>query len=114
MSMIIGKHIIADLYGVSDELLSDEGRVRAIVEEVIKETRLTKLRSVYRKFNPGGVTGIALLGESHISIHTWPEYGLVNLDIFTCGDVSKADEAFELLVSKFKSESFRHVVVYRG
>lgn len=112
--MIIGKHIIADLYGVSKELISDEGQIKDIIEKVIREAKLTKVGSVYRQFNPSGVTGIVLIGESHISVHTWPEYELVNLDIFTCGDVTKTEKAFKLLLSHFKPRSYRHVIVDRG
>ena len=112
--MIVGKHIIAELYGVPKELISNEGAVREIVEEVVKKAELTKVGSVYKQFNPHGVTGVVLIAESHVSIHTWPEYELVNLDIFTCGDSSKAQKAFEMFLEKFKPKSYRHVILDRG
>jgi len=114
MTMIVGKHIIAELYGVPKELIAKEEGVRQIVEEVIDEAGLTKVGSVYKQFNPHGVTGIVLISESHVSIHTWPEYELVNLDVFTCGDTEKAEEAFKLFLQKFKPESYRHYVLSRG
>ncbi len=114
MTMIVGKHIIAELYGVSSELISREEKVRQIVEEVVDEAGLTKVGSVYKQFNPHGVTGIVLISESHVSVHTWPEYELVNLDIFTCGDTSKAEKAFKLFLEKFKPKSYRHYVLDRG
>ncbi len=114
MIMIVGRHIIAELYGVPKELISNESTVRQIMEEVVKEAELTKVGSVYKQFNPHGVTGIILIAESHISIHTWPEYELVNLDIFTCGDAKKAEKAFELFLKKFKPKSYRHYMLDRG
>ncbi|WP_277352333.1 adenosylmethionine decarboxylase [Methermicoccus shengliensis] len=113
-TMIVGKHIIAELYGVPKELIAKEEGVRQIVEEVIDEAGLTKVGSVYKQFNPHGVTGIVLISESHVSIHTWPEYELVNLDVFTCGDIDKAEKAFKLFLQKFKPKSYRDYVLSRG
>lgn len=112
--MIVGRHIIAELYGVSKELISDEIEVRKIIEEVVKEVEFTKVGSIYKQFNPHGVTGVVLIGESHISVHTWPEYELVNLDIFTCGDACKIEKAFKLFLQKFKPKSYRHCILERG
>ncbi len=112
--MIVGKHIIAELYGVSKELISNEKTVREIVESVVLEAGLTKVSSHYKQFNPHGVTGIVLISESHISIHTWPEYNLVNLDIFTCGDTRKTSKAFELFLKKFNPKNYKHYVIDRG
>jgi len=112
--MIVGRHIIAELYGVRPELISREEVVRSIVEEVVDKAGLTKVGSVYKQFNPHGVTGIVLIAESHISVHTWPEYKLVNLDIFTCGDKGKVEKAFKLFLEKFQPESYRHYILDRG
>ncbi len=112
--MIVGRHIIAELYGVSSDLIAKEENVRRIIEEVVKEAGLNKVGSVYKQFNPHGVTGVVLISESHVSVHTWPEYELVNLDIFTCGDVEKAEKAFKLFIEKFKPKWYRHVILDRG
>lgn len=112
--MIVGRHIIAEFYGVDPELIAREEVVRGIVEGVVNEAGLNKVGSIYKQFNPHGVTGIVLISESHVSIHTWPEYGLINLDIFTCGDKSKAEKAFKLFLDKFKPKSYRHYMLDRG
>ncbi len=112
--MIVGRHIIAELYGVSKDLISKREEVERIMEEVVKEAELTKVGSIYKQFNPHGVTGIVLIAESHISIHTWPEYELVNLDVFTCGDFKKAERAFELFLKKFRPKWYRHYILDRG
>ncbi len=112
--MVVGRHIIAELYGVKKELISYEDTVKEILESVTEEARFNKVGSMYKQFKPYGVTGVILVEESHISIHTWPEYELVNLDVFTCGDVSKVDKAFELFLERFKPTSYKHQVIDRG
>ncbi|HDH44604.1 MAG TPA: S-adenosylmethionine decarboxylase [Thermococcus sp.] len=112
--MIVGRHIIAEFYGVRPELISKKDTVRAILEEAVDRAGLTKVGSSYKQFNPHGVTGFILIAESHVSVHTWPEYKLVNVDVFTCGDPSKAEEVFEHLLEAFKPEDYRKCVLDRG
>ena len=112
--MIVGKHFIADLYGVEAGLIAREGDVRSLVEEVVEQSGLTKVQSLYKQFEPYGVTGVVLISESHISIHTWPEYNLVNLEIFTCGDTSRAEQAFDLFLKRFAPASYNSHVLNRG
>ncbi len=111
---VIGKHIIAELYGVEKELISYESKVKEITEHVVEKAGLTKIGSVYRQFEPYGVTCVVLISESHVSLHTWPEYGTVNLDIFTCGDPNKTELAFRLFLEQFKPRSYKHYVLTRG
>lgn len=111
---VLGKHIIAELYGVHKDLISREEQVKKIVDRVIKEAKIEVVGSLYKQFNPHGVTGIVLISESHISIHTWPEYELVNLDIFTCGDPQQAHRAFEAFLEYFKPKFYRHYTLDRG
>jgi S-adenosylmethionine decarboxylase len=112
--MIVGKHIIAELYGVSSGLITREKKVRQIMEEVVDESGLKRINSIFKQFNPHGVTGVILISESHVSIHTWPEYELVNLDIFTCGETKKAEKAFKLFIDRFKPKYYRHYIIDRG
>ena len=111
---ILGKHIIAELYGVDKNLISKEKEVKEIMEKVVQEANITVIGTLWKQFNPHGVTGIALVAESHISIHTWPEYELVNLDIFTCGDPKQADDAFQSFIKYFKPKYYRHYMLDRG
>lgn len=111
---VLGRHIIAELYGVPAEFIAREERVKEIMDKVIEEAKIEVVGSLYKQFNPHGVTGIILISESHISIHTWPEYGLVNLDIFTCGDPDQADKAFKAFLKYFNPKYYRHYVLDRG
>ena len=112
--MVVGRHIIAELYGVSSDLISKQETVKQIMDEVIEKAELTKVGEAYKQFEPHGVTGIVLIAESHISLHTWPEYGLVNLDIFTCGDSTRAEKAFQFFLERFKPKSHKRHTLDRG
>lgn len=112
--MTVGIQIIADLYGVDGDLIARKDSVYTIVEDAVRAGMLTKISSDYFQFQPSGVTGIVLLAESHLAFHTWPEHGLVTLDIYTCGDPSRADAAFNYLVKTLKPTSVEYKRLTRG
>lgn len=112
--MSIGIHIIADLKGVEARKISNVEEVKKIMEGAVKAGDLTKIRSHYHQFTPEGVSGIILIAESHLSFHTWPEYGLVTLDIFTCGPTEKAETAFEYIVDKVAPQTVEYKEIERG
>ena len=80
------KHILFTLKGCNAELLNDESFVRDTVYQASVKCKSSLLALHSHKFDPQGVTCVALLAESHISIHTWPENGMAVCDVFTCGD----------------------------
>ncbi len=79
------KHLLLELYRCNCEKLNDESFLRCILNRAAKLANATILNLISNKFEPQGVTAIALLAESHISIHTWPESNYSAVDIFTCG-----------------------------
>ena len=80
------RHILFTLKGCNVELMEDENYMRKMLYNAAKECNSTLLNLSVYKFEPQGFTGIAMLAESHISIHTWPENGMAVCDVFTCGD----------------------------
>lgn len=80
------KHILFTLKGCSSVLLDDENYIRDVVYHASVKCNSTLLALNSHKFEPQGVTCVAMLAESHISIHTWPELGMAVCDVFTCGD----------------------------
>jgi len=80
------KHILFTLKGCPKNLLDDESHIRNMLIKAAQLCRSTLLDVSSHKFDPQGITAIALLAESHISIHTWPEMGMAVCDVFTCGD----------------------------
>lgn len=100
--MTVGIHIIADFYGIESGLISTAPVMAEIFENAVVYSGLTKLASKYYQFEPFGASGVILLAESHMSFHTWPEYNLVTLDFYTCGDPEGGEKALEYLTEVLK------------
>ena len=97
------KHILFDLEECPYDLLDDERFVRNSLFHASIASNSEILKIDFHKFYPQGVTGYALLADSHLSIHTWPEKGVAKCDIFTCGVKSKPEKAVEYLIEAFKA-----------
>lgn len=108
------KHILFTLKECPSELLDDEGYIRDVVFGAARECRSTLLALNSHKFDPQGVTCVAMLAESHISIHTWPEKGYAAVDIFTCGDHTAPDVACRFMSDALESKHPVYTVIYRG
>ena len=92
------KHFLLELYRCDYEKLNDESFVRCTLNNSAKLANAKVLHLISNKFEPQGVTAIALLAESHLSIHTWPESNYSAVDIFTCGQNMKPEKACKYLI----------------
>ncbi|MEM1209066.1 MAG: adenosylmethionine decarboxylase [Planctomycetota bacterium] len=81
----VGKHCLVELHGCDPALLDDLDHVRRTLADAAQHGMSTLLNVTCHRFEPQGVTALALLAESHLSIHTWPEHGYAAVDAFTCG-----------------------------
>ena len=108
----IGRHCILELYQCDHAKLNDEAFIRTTITSSAKIAGATLINLVTHSFKPQGVTGLALLAESHISIHTWPEIGYAAIDVFTCGDHTMPEKACKSLFKDFlaKNFSFKKIV----
>jgi len=87
----LGRHLIAEVWSGNPQLLDDPTYLRESVLAACEAGNLTVLDVLVHEFSPHGVTLVALLAESHLSIHTWPEHGYAAVDVFACdGDPEKA------------------------
>ena len=102
----IGRHCILELYQCDHAKLNDEAFIRTTITSSAKIAGATLINLVTHSFQPQGVTGLALLAESHISIHTWPEIGYAAIDVFTCGDHTMPEKACKLLAKDFLAKQF--------
>ena len=107
-------HIIAEFYGCDAKLLERTNSVKDMLEESVRVSKLTKIRSHFHQFSPHGVTGFILLKESHVSIHTWPEYNYAAIDLFGCGDRSQILAAYDVLIKKLNPSNVKKKEVRRG
>ena len=98
------KHILFNLKDCPPNLLDDEDFVRLCTWTAAKESKSELINISCHKFKPQGVTVLAMLADSHLSIHTWPEKGFAICDIFTCGDKCDPHKAVEYLGKIFKAK----------
>ncbi len=107
------KHILFELEGCPFETLNDAASIEGMLILAAGSARATLLHSHVHQFEPQGVTGFALLAESHISIHTWPEDGRAVCDVFTCGDHTEPERAMLFLEATLKSKSISSTIISR-
>ena len=108
------KHLLLELYRCDCEKLNDESFLRCTLNRAAKLAKATVLNLISNKFEPQGVTAIALLAESHISIHTWPESNYSAVDIFTCGQKMMPELASHYLIEVLKAEEHSLYVIDRN
>ena len=91
----LGRHLIIEYTGCDRQVLGDARLLEQSLNEAVRRSGATIVRTVFHQYNPQGISGIVVIAESHFSIHTWPEYGYAAVDFFTCGqhvDPYKAHE----------------------
>lgn len=107
----VGSHIIADLYGIKDlknlDSLEDFER---ILKTAAKEANMKVIGETWNKFEPQGLTGCLLISESHFTVHTWPEFEFISVDIYSCGNEGDVNVAFESLKRQLNPDMNRSVV----
>ena len=108
------KHLLLELYNCDYEKLNDESFLHCSLNRAAKFAKATVLNLISNKFEPQGVTAIALLAESHISIHTWPESNYSAVDIFTCGRNMLPELASQYLIEALKAEEHSLRVIERN
>ena len=108
------KHLLLELYRCDYEKLNDESFIRCALNRAAKLANATVLNLISNKFEPQGVTAIALLAESHISVHTWPESYYSAVDIFTCGQSMLPEQASQYFIEAFKAEEHFLRVIERN
>ena len=110
----LGNHLLIELKECNPEILKNLKKVRSAMISAAREARATIIDVSFREFNPFGISGIVVIAESHLTIHTWPEYGYAAVDIFTCGDSIKSDIAASYLIEQFECKDPSILEMKRG
>ena len=94
----LGRHLLAEFYNCESGVLNDPEHIERLMNEAARLSGATVVQSVFHVFSPHGVSGVVVVEESHLAVHTWPEYGYAAVDYFSCGDVD-CDAAVRYLSS---------------
>ena len=111
--MILGKHSIIDIYDCKCNI-DDISLIKDILITSAREAHLHVVDLVFHKFDPVGISGVLVLAESHIAIHTWPEHNFVSVDAFTCGTKMDPSNVILLIKDKLKSTNYKLNSFNRG
>ncbi|MEL6180573.1 MAG: adenosylmethionine decarboxylase [Myxococcota bacterium] len=109
----LGRHLIVEYHGCNTEVLNDLTQIEALMRLAAVQARATIVASVFHPFTPQGVSGVVVIEESHLSIHTWPETGYAAVDFYTCGDC-KPERAYEVLQEGLEAQRSEVMVDQRG
>ena len=111
---VLGRHILAEYYGCDIQILNNLELLEHYMRKAVIESGATIIDSTFHKFSPHGVSGVIVIAESHMALHTWPEYGYAAVDFFTCGDRVEPMKAFDYMNKKLKPENYSSKELKRG
>lgn len=110
----LGRHVLAEFFECNSNILNNPKLVEELMVEAAVECGATVVEKCFHMFNPYGVSGVVIIAESHLAIHTWPELGYAAVDLFTCGDKCDPHVAYEFLREKFGSKNSSYTGLKRG
>ena len=110
----LGRHILVEFHGCNADILNDVPHIEQDMLEAAKQSGATIINSVFHHFAPFGVSGVIVIQESHLAIHTWPEYRYAAVDLFTCGDTVNPWVSYKHLKKAFQAEHGSAIELNRG
>lgn len=114
MKKVLGRQVLLEFYGCKRERLDDPEFIKTAMLEAARRARATIVQAAFNRFSPHGVSGVVVIAESHLAIHTWPEHGYAAIDIFTCGSKVLPEVACQYLVKTFKPQEISRQDIDRG
>ncbi|MED4886451.1 adenosylmethionine decarboxylase [Lysinibacillus fusiformis] len=110
----LGHHILLELHDCNDALLNDVQHIKKIMCQAAHKAKATIVTEHFHHFSPYGVSGVVIIQESHLTIHTWPEYGYAAIDVFTCNSKLALQEAVQYITDQFNAGNTTQHYVHRG
>ncbi|MGF1510816.1 MAG: adenosylmethionine decarboxylase [Myxococcota bacterium] len=108
-----GQHLLAEYHGCRTSLLNDKDIIQRLLTRAAEDAGATVVAAVFHRFSPQGISGVVVIEESHLSIHTWPEAGYAAVDFYTCGDCHP-ELAHRRLMEGLQPERAELLTVVRG
>ena len=112
--MALGYHLLTEFYGCGHDILDDVGAIKNVMDGAAVASGASIVESVFHRYNPHGVSGVVVIEESHLAIHTWPEYGYAAVDLFTCGEDVDPWKAHDFLRKALAPQSTSTKEIIRG
>lgn len=110
----LGRHVLAELFGCHADVLNDRDKIRQLMLTAAVKAGAEVVGEFFHQFSPHGISGVVVISESHLAIHTWPEHGYAAVDVFTCGDTVDPWVACRYLVQEFGATNMTASEVRRG
>ena len=110
----ISRHVLAEFYGCPYHLLNDSKFIEQSMCKAALDAGAEVREVAFHKFSPQGVSGVVIISESHLSIHTWPELGYAAVDVFTCGTNVDPWDACKLLEQSLEADDVKGMEITRG
>lgn len=110
----LGRHLLLELKDCNVEVLNDLHFLKRCLRDAAQKIGATVVNECFHEFSPHGISGVLVISESHLCIHTWPEYGYAAIDIFTCGDSTRPELAVKPLIEKLGSKNPSLIELKRG
>ena len=110
----LGRHILVEFLNCNADIMNDVTVIENSMVEAAQIAGATVINSTFHHFSPYGVSGVVVIQESHLAIHTWPEYGYAAVDLFTCGDSVDPWVSFEHLKKAFEASRYSALEMNRG
>lgn len=110
----LGNQLVVELYGCNRNCIEDVAFVEETMVQAAHKAKATIVQSIFHEFSPHGVSGAVIIAESHLAIHTWPEFGYCALDVFTCGNLTDNSAALDYIKDAFQADYYSAMELKRG
>ena len=110
----LGRHILAEFFDCNPNVLNNLELIEKKMTQAATECGAHVVQTCFHMFSPHGVSGVVIISESHLAIHTWPELGYAAVDLFTCGENCDPKIAYDFLKAAFSSKSGSYSELRRG
>ncbi|MCR9099915.1 MAG: adenosylmethionine decarboxylase [bacterium] len=113
VTQALGRHVLLELYQCPVALLKNGDELEGFLKAAAERMGATVVTSNFHQFSPYGISGVVIIQESHLTLHTWPEHRYAAVDIFTCGEID-LEAGIEYLIQAFRAETADWKLYERG
>jgi len=110
----LGRHLLLELKDCSPEVLNDLDFLKNCLQNAAEKAGATVITDSFHQFTPQGVSGVVIIAESHLFIHTWPEHNYAAVDIFTCGNTVEPKKAADFIIGRLGAKNPSRIELRRG